>query len=101
MIQLVLSGALVAYFIPKIVARQPHQVLQVQEDGLVTFLQPSSDSAWRISNKSRFNGCWHWLVLTEPVLNTEKRIMLFKDSVKEEEWRHLCRIVNLTNKGRT
>ncbi|BDX07222.1 protein YgfX [Planctobacterium marinum] len=99
-IQLVLSVALAVYFFPQIVVRQPHQVLLVQEDGLVTFLQPSSDVPWRISEKSRFNGWWHWLIMTESVLNTEKRVMLFKDSVKEEDWRHLCRIVNLRNRER-
>lgn len=92
--QLLLSVIIVVYFIPKIMVQQPRQVLLLHEDGTLTFLQPASDIAWRITKQSRFNGYWHWIALKENVLNADKHFLLFKDSVSDENWRHLCRVVN-------
>jgi len=82
------------YFWPKLSNKDNEQILQLEEDGRLIWLQPQSDISWRISSRSRFNGWWHWLVLESPMASSRQHIMLFKDSVSETDWRHLCRIVN-------
>lgn len=93
-IQIAVSMLLAVYLIPKIVAAQTPQIVQVREDGQLRWLLPASDCSWQITPASRFNGWWHWLNLRDPVLNSRKMVLVFKDSIAESDWRHLCRIVN-------
>ncbi|MCC2604761.1 protein YgfX [Planctobacterium marinum] len=93
-IQSLFTLCLGLYFWPKLCQKDQEQIFQVDEDGRVIWLQPQSDISWQISSRSRFNGWWHWLVLESPMTSPRQHRMLFKDSVSDADWRHLCRIVN-------
>ena len=93
LIQILLLLVLVAYFVPKIISRHPTQILLLEESGRVFWLYPEDELTWEISNNSRSTSWWHWLVLDNSLLKQQRQIIIFRDSVCEKDWRHLCRVV--------
>ena len=92
-IQSLLTLVLSLYFLPRIFSVNQNQIIQIDESGQLTWLLPHETFSWEISRQSRFNGWWHWLVLENRLLKKQRNLMIFKDSLSDASWRHLCRIV--------
>lgn len=94
LIQVLLSLVLLAWFGLQIFRVDEDKIMLLSETGTITWLQPEDDTPWEISSKSRFNAWLHWLVLQNPLLQKQQRMLIFRDSVSNSNWRHLCRVVS-------
>lgn len=92
-IQILLLLVLVAYFVPKIVSRHPTQIMLLHGSGRILWLYPEDELTWEITNNSRSTSWWHWLVLDNSLLKKQRRVIIFRDSVSEGDWRLLCRVI--------
>lgn len=93
-VQILLSFVLLLWFGQKIVLRTSQKIISLKESGQLFWLQPADETPWDVSSKSLFNRYLLWLVLENSLMNKQQTFLVFKDSVSDENWRHLCRVVS-------
>lgn len=97
-IQSLLSLVLILSFGQKIMAKQEKNVISVAADGGWIWLgqevaDPLQNDQWQILSSSRMTPWWHWVTLHQAISNRTTSHLIFKDSMSDENWRHLSRII--------
>jgi len=94
LIQVCLLLAITGCFIKPILRTESTQTIHLDEAGEISFLFPEQGNRLQIASRSLGTPWWIWLYLDDPILQERYRMMVFKDSVSDVSWRHLCRITN-------